>query len=75
MGSYNRWNSIRDRFCVGGVGARHLPKIILRRLFTKKFKLAVLVFHEDAKLAITIAKLLKDLEFEIKPLREAVKIL
>jgi hypothetical protein len=75
MGSYNRWNSIGDRFCVGGAGVRHLPEIILRRLFTKKFKLAVLVFHEDVKLAINIAKLLKDLGFEIKPLREAVKTL
>jgi peptidoglycan/xylan/chitin deacetylase (PgdA/CDA1 family) len=75
MGSYNRWNSIRDRFCVGGMGARYLPEIILKRLFTEKFKLAVLVFHEDARLAIAIAKLLKDLGFEIKPLREAIKTL
>jgi hypothetical protein len=75
MGSYNRWNDIGDRFCIGGMGVRHLPEIILRRFFTKKFKLAILVFHEDAKLAITIAKLLKDLGFEIKPLREAIKTL
>jgi peptidoglycan/xylan/chitin deacetylase (PgdA/CDA1 family) len=75
MGSYNRWNSIKDRFCIGGMGARYLPEIVLKRLFTKKYKLAVLVFHEDVKLAISTARLLNDLGFEIKPLGEAVKIL
>jgi peptidoglycan/xylan/chitin deacetylase (PgdA/CDA1 family) len=75
MGSYNRWNNIRDMFSIGGMGARHLPKIILKRFFTRRFKLAVLVFHEDIKLAITFAKILKDLGFKIKPLKEAVKIL
>jgi hypothetical protein len=33
------------------------------------------VFHEDIKLAITFAKILRDLGFKIKPLKEAVKIL
>jgi hypothetical protein len=75
MGSYNRWNDIGDRFCIGGMGARHFPKIILKRFFTRRFKLAVLVFHEDIKLATTFAKILRDLGSKIKPLKEAVKIL
>lgn len=75
MGSYNRWNDIGDRFCIGGMGARHFPKIILRRILKRELKLAVLVFHEDAELAVIIARILKDFGLKIKPLREAVRIL
>jgi peptidoglycan/xylan/chitin deacetylase (PgdA/CDA1 family) len=75
MGSYNRWNDIGDRFCIGGMGARHFPKIILRGILKRELKLAVLVFHEDAELAIIIARILKDFGLKIKPLREAVRIL
>jgi hypothetical protein len=75
MGSYNKWNSVKDRFCVGGMGARYLPEIILRSLFNRENRLAVLVFHEDIELAIAIVKILRELGFEVKPFKEAVKIL
>jgi peptidoglycan/xylan/chitin deacetylase (PgdA/CDA1 family) len=74
MGHYNKWNKIKDKFCLGGMGARHLPEIVLRALFDRETRLAVLVFHEDVRLAITVAKILKNLGFEIKPLKEALKI-
>jgi peptidoglycan/xylan/chitin deacetylase (PgdA/CDA1 family) len=75
MGPYNKWNSIRNMFCIGGMGVRHFPEIVLRSLFSRKSKLAVLVFHKDVEVAIITAKILRDLGFEVKPLKEAVKIL
>jgi peptidoglycan/xylan/chitin deacetylase (PgdA/CDA1 family) len=75
MGSYNRWNKVEDRFCLGGMGVRHLPEVLLRGLVDGGTKLAALVFHEDAGLAITTAWVLKNLGFEIKPLGEALKAL
>jgi peptidoglycan/xylan/chitin deacetylase (PgdA/CDA1 family) len=75
MGSHNKWNKVRDRFCLGGMGARHLPEILLRGLVDRGTRLAVLVFHEDIELAITIARVLKTLGFEIRPLGEALKAL
>jgi peptidoglycan/xylan/chitin deacetylase (PgdA/CDA1 family) len=75
MGSYNKWNSTRNKFCVGGMGVRHLPEIVLRSLFSRRTRLAVLVFHEDLELAVVTVKILRDLGFRIKPLKEAVKIL
>jgi peptidoglycan/xylan/chitin deacetylase (PgdA/CDA1 family) len=75
MGSYNRWNKVGDRFCLGGMGVSHLPEILLRGLVDRGTKLAALVFHEDAGLAIITARVLKNLGFEIKPLGEALKAL
>jgi peptidoglycan/xylan/chitin deacetylase (PgdA/CDA1 family) len=75
MGSYNRWNKVGDRFCLGGMGVRHLPEVLLRGLVDRGTKLAALVFHEDAGLAIITARVLKNLGFEIKPLGEALKAL
>jgi peptidoglycan/xylan/chitin deacetylase (PgdA/CDA1 family) len=75
MGSYNRWNKVGDRFCLGGMGVRHLPEVLLRDLVDRGTKLAALVFHEDAGLAVITARVLKNLGFEIKPLGEALKAL
>ena len=75
MGSYNRWNKVGDRFCLGGMGVRHLPEVLLRGLVDRGTKLAALVFHEDAGLAVITARILKNLGFEIKPLGEALKAL
>jgi peptidoglycan/xylan/chitin deacetylase (PgdA/CDA1 family) len=75
MGSYNKWNKVGDRFCLGGMGVKHLPEVLLRGLIDKGARLAVIVFHEDARLAITIARVLKNLGFEIRPLGEALKAL
>jgi peptidoglycan/xylan/chitin deacetylase (PgdA/CDA1 family) len=75
MGSYNRWNKVGDRFCLGGMGVRHLPEVLLRGLVDRGTKLAALVFHEDAGLAVITARVLKNLGFEIKPLGEALKAL
>jgi hypothetical protein len=75
MGSYNKWSKVGDRFCLGGMGVRHLPEVLLRGLIDKGARLAVIVFHEDAGLAITIARVLKSLGFEIRPLGEALKAL
>jgi len=75
MGSYNKWNKVRDRFCLGGMGVRHLPEIILRSLFNRGARLAILVFHEDLELAVVTVKILRELGFDVKPLKEAIKIL
>jgi peptidoglycan/xylan/chitin deacetylase (PgdA/CDA1 family) len=75
MGSYNKWNKVGDRFCLGGMGVRYLPEVLLRGLVDRGTKLAALVFHEDAGLAIITARILKNLGFEIKPLGEALKAL
>ena len=73
MNARDRWNEKIDPYRVGSIGIRHLPKAILYS-FTGKRKLIVLAFHTEPKLlVVTLARMLKNLGFELSPLYEALK--
>ena len=73
MGKVNRWNNNLHPYKIGSIGIRHLPKLFLKITTLKKPKLVVITFHEESTNIVTsIARLLKELGFELKTLYEAL---
>lgn len=47
MGSYNRWNEKPTKYAIGGMGIRHLPKLIIKAI-TKRTRLVSIVMHRES---------------------------
>ncbi|WP_069807900.1 polysaccharide deacetylase family protein [Vulcanisaeta thermophila] len=72
MGEYNRWNERFIRYAIGGMGIRHLPKLIIK-LITGKPKLISIVMHrENPTLIKATIEYLKMFNLRFKTLSEAI---